>query len=631
MPVINHLDQETINKIAAGEVVERPAAVVKELVENAIDAKASAVTVEIKEGGLSLIRITDNGCGMDREEIPKAFLRHCTSKITSIEDLSKAMTLGFRGEALSSVAAVAQVELLTCTAGSITGSRYEIDGGVEKSIEDAGCPKGTTILVRNLFYNAPVRKKFLKSNVTEGTYINNIMERFAVSHPETAFTFIMNNQRKLVTSGNGNQKDVIYQVYGRDITANLIEINSEDTKLGTMLRGYIGKPSIVRGNRSLMNYFVNGRYIKSSIINSALERAYASYVMGRKYPFCVLSLSMDTGRVDVNVHPTKMEVRFDENEKIYDFIYNAVNHALKDRELIQSVSLNTAKEEMREKKEKETVKKEEVKMRPVFEPFEVQYKKSLEERPLSEKLPVMRETVVACEPVEAEKRDKPYNEEKPEKRQEAHNREKPVQLDYMDTPLLSKEAKKKHRIVGQVFGTYWVVEFEDKMFLIDQHAAHEKVIYEKKLKDFNNKDRLSQAVTPMVITFNMQEQEVLVNYRELLYELGFEIEHFGGNEYVIRGVPADLTGLDEKEVFIEIIDSLMEEGRRADSETVLSRLASISCKAAVKGNHKLSFIEAQSLIDQLMELENPYNCPHGRPTIISMDKYEIERKFKRIV
>lgn len=608
MPAINLLDKETINKIAAGEVVERPGAVVKELVENAIDANSSAITVEIKDGGLSLIRITDNGCGMEKEEIPKAFLRHSTSKISSAEDILTVGTLGFRGEALSSVAAIAQVELLSCTPRSISGSRYVIEGGVEKSLGDAGCPRGTTFLVRNLFYNAPVRKKFLKSNMTEGTYINGIIEKFAISHPGIAFSFIMNNQRKLVTSGNGNQRDVIYQVYGRDITANLLKIEWEDKENGLALRGYTGNPSIVRGNRNYMNYFVNGRYIKNNVINHAIEQAYAPYVMGRKYPFCVLELLIDAKRVDVNVHPAKMEVRFDESEIIHDFIYDAINSALKEKELIRNVNLNTAKEELKEKKERETEHKKEVVNRSFAEPFEEQYKKSINVKEKKEEaggsIPLMRES---------------------------HTYSEPSQMDFLDSPLLSPEARKRHKIIGQLFETYWIVEYEDKMFLIDQHAAHEKVIYEKKLKAYRERERFSQVITPLILTLGMQEQEAVLRHKDFLSQIGFEIEHFGGDEYVIRGVPADLSGLNEKEVFLEFIDGFLDEGNKFEPESILAKLASISCKAAVKGNRKLSLIEAQELIDSLMELENPYNCPHGRPTIISMSKYEIERKFKRII
>lgn len=601
MPAINLLDKETINKIAAGEVVERPGAVVKELVENAIDAGASAITVEIKDGGLSLIRITDNGCGMEKEEIPKAFLRHSTSKISSAEDILTVGTLGFRGEALSSIAAIAQVELLSCTPRSISGSRYVIEGGIEKKIEDAGCPRGTTFLVRNLFYNAPVRKKFLKSNMTEGTYINGIMEKFAISHPGIAFSFIINNQRKLATSGNGNQRDVIYQIYGRDITANLLKIEREDKESGLILRGYTGKPQIVRGNRNYMNYFVNGRYIKSNVINHAIEQAYESYVMGRKYPFCVLDLLVDAKRVDVNVHPAKMEVRFDEGEIIHDFIYDTISSALREKELIQKVSLSTAREENRERKERETEHKKEVGKRSVAEPFEEEYKKM-------ESLPIMKE-------------EAPYIEED----------KNACQTDFLDSPMLSPQARKRHKIIGQLFETYWIVEYEDKMFLIDQHAAHEKVIYEKKLKAYRERESFSQVITPLILTLGMEEARVVSENKDFLTQIGFEIEHFGGNEYVVRAVPADLPVINEKEVLLEIIDGFLEEGNKFEPESILAKLASMSCKAAVKGNSKLSLIEAEGLIDSLMELENPYNCPHGRPTIISMSKYEIERKFKRII
>lgn len=645
------LDQSTINKIAAGEVVERPAAVVKELVENAIDAGANGITIEIKEGGISFIRITDNGIGIPKEEIPIAFKRHSTSKIRSAEDLITVSSLGFRGEALASIAAVAQVELLTKTAGAITGSRYLIEGGKEVlgdgKVEEIGCPEGTTFLVRNLFYNTPARRKFLKSAMTEAGYVSDLVERLAISNPNISFKFMNNNQVKLHTSGNGQMKDVIYQVYGRDIAREQIAVEEETELL--KISGFIGKPIISRGNRNYMNYFINGRYIKSQLINRAIEEAYKPYTMSHRYPFTCLNLEMDSQMIDVNVHPTKMEVRFTNQEQIFRTIYDALSIALRGKELIPEVVLK-----------KESVKKEPVK---AAEPFEVNRKK----QEIEATTPIIKETVVKKDdsilkqsvfkaPEVLKEASAIYGTSKlsnPEVinqeiikhedikhkdikqediNQEVSKQETPKQLELFEEKLLSKESVKEHKIIGQFFDTYWLVEFQDKIFMIDQHAAHEKILYEKTMASLKDKEFTSQMVQPpIVLTLNMREEEVMLKNMKLFEKLGFEIEHFGGKEYSVYAIPANLFGIAQKELLLEMIDDLVAEDGKHNPDILLEKIASMSCKAAVKGNSRLSMEEAKELIDQLLTLENPYHCPHGRPTIVSMSKYEIEKKFKRIL
>lgn len=639
---ITLLDQATIDKIAAGEVVERPSSVVKELVENAIDAKSTAITVEIKDGGTSFIRISDNGCGIDPSDIKTAFLRHSTSKIRSVEDLLTISSLGFRGEALSSISAVSMVELLTKTKDSICGIRYVIEGGKEKSMEEAASPDGTTFFVRNLFYNTPARKKFLKSSLTEAGYIHELMIRLALSHPEISFKFINNGQTKLHSSGNHSLKDVIYQVYGRDISNNLVEIDAQEN--GVHIKGYIGKPSVFRGNRNFETYFVNGRYIKSNIIAKGIEDAYKGYLMQHQYPFCVLQFEMDGSDLDVNVHPTKMELRFSNQQALYDFVFRTVREGLDRKEYIPQVTVEEPK--------KPVVK---TPVTPVQKPETLEPEKkpvTPQERNLDYFLAQMRERVKADYASREKKENKsPYQQKfeqkpqmvreerpKPEPKPEVKKEEKPVavsepqQMELFDKKLLAEESIKEHKIIGQLFETYWLVEFDEKLFIIDQHAAHEKVLYERTLKGLKNKEHTSQMLNPpMVISLSMQEETLLKKYMQQFTDLGYEIEHFGGMEYQICAVPGNLYNINKKELFIEILDNLNELSGRNNPELILEKIASMSCKAAVKGNMKLSRMEMESLIKELLTLDNPYQCPHGRPTIISMSKYEIEKKFKRIV
>lgn len=754
------LDQNTIDKIAAGEVVERPSSVVKELVENAIDAGATAVTVEITDGGKKLIRITDNGAGIEADQIPLAFLRHATSKIEKVEDLEQIASLGFRGEALSSIAAVSQVELITKTPSAVSGSRYIIEGGVEHSLEELGAPEGTTFLVRNLFYNTPARSKFLKSDMTEANYIHTLMEQLALSHPEISFKYIQNRQVKLHSSGNYSVKDVIYSVYGRDITKALLDAEFENDFM--KITGFVGKPEIARGNRSFENYYINGRYVKNNIITKAIESAYKGFLMQHKFPFVSLQMQMEGNDLDVNVHPAKREVRFAREQEVYEAVYDTVRRALMGREMIPKVTLGKY----------EPVKKEEpVKPSSVPEPFEKKRReqlyghaekeiketgisgdrayagagafvpektKSWMERPayqstvkepsasysashtmetkkpqvfsaseenlfqgtLREKLEEelkreaettllteknselkntgcsqMKNTEPASENTNQKKEHWISEKEKPESGdflsepaevvhtsdsleknarsqktadsagtepglssaesdQNSHEmaEQEPRQLELFEEKLLAPESREHIRLVGQIFDTYWLAQFGDNFYIIDQHAAHEKVYYERLVKSFREKTVDSQYLNPpLIVTLNLQEENILKENQKYFSQFGFEIEEFGGKEYRISAVPATLYGFSEEALFLEMLDQLSGSGEKDALDIFASRLATMACKAAVKGNHAMSAKEAEKLIDELLTLDNPYHCPHGRPTIISMTRTELEKKFKRIV
>lgn len=618
MPNIAILNQETIDKIAAGEVVERPCSVVKELVENAIDAGSTAITVEIKEGGISFIRITDNGCGIERDQVAVAFYRHSTSKIRSAEDLLTVKSLGFRGEALSSISAVARVELITKTYDELTGTRYVIEGSKELSNEEIGAPDGTTFIVKDLFYNVPARRKFLKTAQTEGSYISDMVEKLALSHPDISFKFINNNQTKLHTSGNGNKKDIIYHIFGREISSSLLEVKHECEYF--KVEGFIGKPVITRGNRNYENYFINGRYVKSNILSRAIEEAYKSFLMQHQYPFTVLYFTFFS-ELDVNVHPTKMELRFDNNNEIYVELCDTIYAILSHKEMIPEVPVDSTpapKKIVHEYKE------------PIPEPFE---KRRINEVRAAESRSVYGQSVTSAV--------KDYSATEPAaKAPETSSAYEPAQVvtgtqqtlgDY-DKVFLTESAKKQFSIIGQLFKTYWLIEFEDKLYIIDQHAAHEKVLYEKTMARLANKDFTSQRISPpIVMTLDARESEMLEKYRPQIEQFGYEVEHFGGKEYMISAIPDNLFNIDMKDLFIEMLDDFSNATGRQTPDIITEKVASMSCKAAVKGNDKLTLCEINELIDELLSLDNPYNCPHGRPTIISMSKYEIEKKFKRIV
>lgn len=602
--MIQILDQDTINQIAAGEVVERPMAVVKELVENSIDADASAITIEIREGGIAMIRVTDNGSGIKGEEVPAAFLPHATSKIHSIEDLLTVHSLGFRGEALSSIAAVAQVELITRQSDEITGTRYEIEGGMEKNREEVGCPEGTTFIMRNLFYNTPARRKFLKTSTTEGNYIQDLVLRYSLAHPEIRFTFISEGRNRLQTSGDGKLKTNIFYNYGTDVTKCLIPV---EAACGSMtLQGFIGRPELSRSNRTFLNYFINGRYVKSPVITSAVEHAYKHYLMNHRYPFTALLLSIDSRYIDVNVHPTKMEVRFTNQEEVYQFFYDAIKAALEGAALIPQVSAGP------EKKEK---KPEPAAGKKAPEPFET--RQIVQPQPEPVKDPVLKPEQV---------RESSIQE------QTAWNRPELPQMNFFQETIYVPEEKPRFRIIGQIFDTYWLLEYESELLIIDQHAAHEKVLYEKLMKRLQEKEGLTQNLAaPIVVTLSGRESAVLKEYASVFEAIGFCFEPFGDREYIITGVPADFLNLASRELFLEILDSLMEEGTHIKPELVLDHCATMACKAAVKGRHHLSAAEADKLFEQMLQAEEPYHCPHGRPTTIAMSRQEFEKKFKRIL
>ncbi|HIW50524.1 MAG TPA: DNA mismatch repair endonuclease MutL [Candidatus Blautia intestinavium] len=686
------LDQNTIDKIAAGEVVERPSSVVKELVENAIDAGATAVTVEVTDGGKKLIRITDNGSGIEADQIPLAFCRHATSKIEKVEDLEQITSLGFRGEALSSIAAVSQVELITKTPSAITGSRYIIEGGAERSLEELGAPDGSTFLVRNLFYNTPARSKFLKSDMTEANYIHTLMEQLALSHPEISFKYIQNKQVKLHSSGNYNVKDVIYSVYGKDIAKALLEADYENDFM--KITGFVGKPEIARGNRGFENYYINGRYVKNNIITKAIENAYRGFLMQHKFPFVSLQMEMEGNDLDVNVHPAKREVRFAREQEVYEAVYDTVRKALTKKEMIPSFTIG---------KEEKAPPQEVPKPADIPEPFETKRRETIYERnrPLREPSATYGEKIsedtaptkynntefsrntdsqsppapagasssiqdnkvvfsreeealfhgtlhqasknedTCLEPEKIQRQELPFSEPVPKDSQKATekagertsaSKSSPKQMGLFEEKLLAPESRNKIRLIGQVFDTYWLVQFGEYFYIIDQHAAHEKIYYEKFVKEFRENTVTSQYLNPpMIVTLNLQEEAVLKDNKAYFRQFGFEIEHFGGKEYCISAVPSNLYGLTEEQLFLDMLDHLTDARGKDLFEIFAQRLATMACKAAVKGNHAMSSQEAEKLIDQLLKLDNPYHCPHGRPTIISMTKTELEKKFKRII
>ena len=652
---INVLDSNTINKIAAGEVVERPSSVVKELVENSIDAGATAITVEIKDGGISLIRITDNGCGINADEVKTAFLRHSTSKIKDAADLASISSLGFRGEALASISAVSQVELVTKTKDALSGIRYRINGGVEKSYEEVGAPDGTTFLVRNLFYNTPARRKFLKTPATEGGYISSVIEHLCLSHPEISFRFINNGQPKIQTTGNGNLKDVIYTVYGREITANLIQIKKEFENF--TIDGFIGKPIIARGNRGCENYYINGRYIKSNIIAKAIEEAYAPFIMQHRYPFTAFHIMIEPKLLDVNVHPSKMELRFANGPFLFDSLKSTISYGLSHRELIPEFTIDNAKDISRPtpaavKPQASAVKAEPVTMQKTVPDGPAVFVKS---EPVSQTAEEVKNIIPNAQPVKTESKQpgippvlpkapavldkKPGRMPEPFETVRAASYVKenkpPVyeQLELFDrTEILNENNLKDIKIIGQVFDTYWIMEFEQNMYIVDQHAAHEKVLFERFMKTYReNKVKMQYLSPPVIFSVTLEEEEILKENLDNFAGMGFEIESFGGNEYALSGIPSDFSEAEPKNLLTEILDDIADASHKNTPETIKDRIATMACKAAVKGNNKLSPAEAEALLRKLMELENPYNCPHGRPTMITMSKYELEKKFKRIV
>lgn len=675
--MIKVLDQETINKIAAGEVIDRPSSVAKELIENAIDAGATAITVEIKEGGLSFMRITDNGGGIPKADVPTAFIRHATSKIMTIEDLLSVSSLGFRGEALASIAAVSQVECITKTPSDLTGLRYEIHGGREIASEEIGAPTGTTLIVRNLFYNVPARKKFVKTPTTEGGYITDLVTKLALSKPDISFKYIINGSNKIATSGNGKLQDVIYHIYGKDISANLIPVKRSVGNLS--VEGYIGKSFVSKGNRSFEHYFVNGRAIRSNIVTKAIEEGYKSFIMIHRFPFTALHFTMDSEKLDVNVHPQKMEFKYADNEQLFDFVKDTVRQSLLQPEMIQDMSLRTAKEQKAiniEQQKKQTTN--------VPEPFEnkaraLRYgtaiKKEYEQtkadsfidntkqvnddvsikndvQSVNNKVSTLNEKEVVNDAYSKIEEQAVVNNTEGiiEKQAVVNNTDSKIdeqavvnntnnkadvhineQLSMPIEEFVSPEARKKHRLIGQVFKTYWLIEFDNKLYIMDQHAAHEKVMFEHFMKMASERKVLSQQLMPpKVVHIDSAEHNLLNDHLEFFERTGFEIEDFGDDAIVLRAVPDDIMGIDPQLLFDELINVLKDERGKLSVDFFVEKLSGMACKAAIKGNTEISFAEADELLDEMMTLDNPYNCPHGRPTMISLTKTEVERKFKRI-
>ena len=647
------LDNITIDKIAAGEVVERPASVVKELVENAMDSGASAITVEIKNGGIEFIRVTDNGKGIEKEDIPKAFLRHATSKIRQIEDLDTVLSMGFRGEALASIASVAKVELITKCHDELMGNRYVIEGGAQKELEEIGAPSGTTIIVRNLFYNTPARRKFLKSESAEGGHIADILEHLALCRPDIAFSFIMNGKTKFSTAGNNDLKEVIYRIFGRETAKEMIPVSYE--KDGIKMEGYLGTPVNNRPNRNYENYFINKRFVKSDIIAKGIEEGYKAYLMQHKFPFCVLNFEMDTRNLDVNVHPAKMEVRFHNKQDFYDFLSGAVRETLQAKEMISDCVVT---EPVKEKFHFDSSP----------QPFETN-------RRISEDLPAQNFIAET-----SDKKDAIINAPKEEHAEnnigdtdtsdndffvakvldslssgqenaDIHKNvikekehifvekdyvisQKPVQLSLFEEEerVLSEKARKNFTLIGQIFESYWLLTYGENLYFIDQHAAHEKVNYEKLMKRYRDNAVVSQQINPpIIVSLSPKEGIWLKDNLTYFLNLGFELEAFGGNEYALRAIPLELYQNDPKDMFLSALNELVEAVPDKAPDVITDRIATMACKASVKAGKTLSRAEMEELLDELLKLENPYHCPHGRPTLFSMSKYEIEKKFKRII
>lgn len=645
--MISVLDKNTIDKIAAGEVVERPSSIVKELVENAIDSGASAISVEIKDGGISLVRVTDNGGGINKDEIKTAFLRHATSKITKAKDLFNIHTLGFRGEALSSISGISKCEVISKPSAQLTGVRYVIEGGYEVSFEDVGAPVGTTMIVRDVFFNTPARRKFLKSVTTETAYITDLMEKFMLCNLDVSIRYIVNNQTRLQSSGNGDLKEVIYQIYGREVHKAMVEVDHKADDIS--IKGFIAKPEISRSNRNQLIYFVNGRYVKDKHIIKAIEDGYADRMMQHKYPFAVLMIEINTEIVDVNVHPSKMEIRFSEESYIYEKVKEAIESSLKKAYMIREAKIDEEKKsslkrsferlpEPFEKNKLSLLNKDENRSQITAKETETkeEFLKDLPQIDLSEKTNYPPDKIQIDPEIfrynvnhllertllSDSGKDSDHIEKYEDKKEPSFE-----QLDFMD-----KKASKKRNIIGQIFDTYWIVEFDKSMYIIDQHAAHEKVLYERFLKQLDNEEIASQIISPAgVISLSSIEADAVKKHLASLRKLGFEIEHFGGREYSISAIPTILPSIDKEVWLKELITELLEVDSAKNTESILEKIASMSCKAAIKGNQRISYEEARILIDELLELDNPYNCPHGRPTVIQMTKTEIEKKFKRII
>ena len=698
------LDELTINKIAAGEVIERPASVIKEMVENSIDAGATNVTVEIKNGGISFIKVTDNGKGIAKDDLEIAFERHATSKIRSAEDLDTVTSMGFRGEALASIAAIANVEMISKTQEQEIGYKVVVEAGDVLEKEEAGCRTGTTITVKNLFFNTPVRYKFLKKDYTESGYIEDVVTRIALVNPNIAIKLINTGKTVIQTNGNGNIKDVIYSIYGKDVANGVMEVsyNYEDIKV----TGVIGKPEIARSNRSNQLFFVNKRYIKDKTLTAATEQAYKGLIPIGKFGFVVLNLEINPASVDVNVHPAKLEVRFQEESKVFQSIYHAIKDTLLKGELIANSGdeqkqgeLFAFRKQNEKQIEKYTNEESKIKTNIIEDIYNQKNEHTQEIKTINptnemekvdssnvlEKLNQIKEKIVQEMNGQVQEKDTENKEgiaeissnlelKEPEVKYELEekgiediqekekNENEPKDFNQMYTetfgisPIQEKQEKKEetdaidivkdnvsmfenveelkkpvYKFIGIVFKTYIILEIGKEMYILDQHAAHERIMYERvKRNYYSDEQKDSQMLLlPDIITLTHKEMDIANENMQLFEKAGFTLEEFGDNTIKLTGVPTVCVDLDTKELFLETLDEINTVARTAKQEKEEKFIATVACKAAVKANMALTVEEVEKLMDQLFELPNPFTCPHGRPTVIKMTKYDIERKFAR--
>ena len=699
---IHLLSQECINQIAAGEVVERPSSIVKELVENALDAKATAISIEIKGGGISFLRVSDNGEGIFSEDLERAFMPHATSKIQNPKDLEEILSFGFRGEALASIASVAKVECISKRQEDFLAHRILVEGGSFSPVEEVGGMDGTSILVRELFYNVPARKKFLLSESTEASRVEEMVEKLALANPGISFHFVKDGKSRFQTLGGGKLSDVVFGIYGKSFAKDSLEIKesyypSSLTGLATLhIEGLLGKPSLTRSNRQYEIFFVNGRFVRDSLLSRALEDAYKPFLMQHKFPFAIVFLHLSPNLVDVNVHPQKLEVRFQNREKIYQALFDCVSKTLSKADLIDHSPLSLFQKEKEEKstaflspssqlwekkeekkenkndipeeavrsdqndkqsaeqisaiKEQEKEKAEAVNQGyPIEEALENALENASEKAPFRIEVPELNQQKAATREekliyeefdltkgirLEEEKASEKEENTVPKEEQlftESENLPSAEQESLFSPSFFSEEGEREFRLIGQVFQTYWLIEFQKELFIMDQHAAHEKVNFEKMRKNYLEKPGISQGILPKTIVFSAKEEELYEKTKDYFAHLGYRIRKEEEKRYTLEGIPADFPSLDAEMLFHEILDALAEEGNLSEAESVYDKIASMACKASVKGNQLLSFKEAEALVQKLFTLENPYACPHGRPTIVAFKKQDLEKMFKRIV
>ena len=696
---IHVLGTDTVNQIAAGEVIERPSSMVKELVENAIDAHATQITVEIRGGGIEYLRVSDNGDGIGEDDIVNAFLPHATSKIRNLSDLDSILSFGFRGEALSSIAAVSDVELITKTKEDFFAHRIQIHGGEMGEVEEVAGVDGSSFIIRNLFFNVPARKKFLYSESTESNRVEDMVEKLALANHRVSFHFIRDGKTRFQSIGSPRIEDVVYSIYGKEQSKESLPLEgayypSKITGMPTVhIRGILGRPSITRANRQYELFFVNGRFVHDGLLSRALEDAYKPFLMQHKFPFAILFLDLTPNLVDVNVHPQKLEVRFQNRDSIYQAVFNSVNKTLSEANLIDENPLSVFLKEEKKKAEFQPellLRKESEERAQGLTMDRVQglAKDRVSEvpkdiRPGTPEVTAQKETIVEFErnafaPPETdfrltERKQEDEGTGKPvqsiryeefdltkslnsikEERQNTENssfveentifssvtsasiqteeakKEKEGQESLFTAPFLSEEARLSHRIIGEVFQTYWLIEYGNSLYIMDQHAAHEKINFERMMRRKKEKEVFSQNIIPLSIHLSTGEREVLEEYKKEFLEMGYLwVEEPNGIS--LTAIPVDFPTVRQEEVLLEILDGLTEDSMILEGESLYNKIASMSCKAAVKGKQKISVMECDAILKELLQLENPFACPHGRPTIVAFKKQDLEKMFKRIV